>query len=350
MAKTASSVSGTSDGAEEAPGESGQSFEELEKHSRKLPWQLAVASVAVIFIVSGIVLLFLSWYFSQPSTNSASAAAQTVTVGIPGNHLRVDPGGKPISIDIPDNVNVKIPDSAFEKLTHHSFDLAPVGTAFITAGVSILVALIALSGVMKQVQTTSSDKRLEELWQRFDWVVDRAEGKVLDVEQTARILHSIKKSATKLRDFELIAIIIEWFAALLEMAAQLKRAAETPGQQHGGQQPSGPDTSFNRILMTASPDDAARGVTMAARIVANDDSLRGSIKANALYILDENLPGRPPGTAPENGQPRENLERLLNAQMREHTVRRPVGGYRSSGPALPESERARLLRRLLKRA
>jgi hypothetical protein len=161
---------------------------------------------------------------SNSITNNKSSKTQTVTVKIPDKQtvkVRI-PGneGKPASdqgdpdeVEIPD-VEVEIPDAVFDRLgpVHDSgrAALAAPSVAAVAAGVSIVVALIALSGVWKTVEDKWNNDQLSALWDRFTWVVDTSRAKLLNHEERRKILEALENRARTLEDRDLEAVIKQW--------------------------------------------------------------------------------------------------------------------------------------------
>jgi hypothetical protein len=161
----------------------------------------------------------------------------------------------------------------------------------ITAGFTILVAGAALWGVRLQVKSTATEGRLEDLWKRFTWVIEggQAKNRGLNVSQMEKIMASVQKSAEKLGDDDLVAVVKEWQANLLNQAvgaaAEAVLTLQPPAKYP---QPRSRDTSLDQVLMTADADDAARAAMSVARLVSADPSRTGDINENAKWIL--NLP------------------------------------------------------------
>ena len=158
---------------------------------------------------------------SNKSSTTQSSTIQTVGIKIPDKQVvgvKVPNGSG--EVDVP-NVEVEIPNALFDRLqpsldkpepSHDSARaaLAAPSVAAVAAGVSILVALIALSGVWKTVADKWHNDQLDALWDRFTWVVDTSRAKLLNHEDRREILRALENSAKKLEDEDLAAVICEW--------------------------------------------------------------------------------------------------------------------------------------------
>lgn len=172
-------------------------------------------------------------------------------------------------------VSVAIPDAALDKLgPSHEPSLkwlvepaATILAAIGAAAATIITARIALSGVLKGAKDKWLDDRLDDVWQRFIWIVDSARGKLLDWNQRKTLLAGLSEKADQLEDPQLSSIIKHWFSEGAERIYNELVRSEGPSET---------------LTSLGSPEDAIK----AAKRVLRDKTLSPDIKARAQTLLD----------------------------------------------------------------
>src|ERR1700682_258379 len=109
----------------------------------------------------------------------------------------------------------------------HETGLTTPKVALIAAGVTIVVAIITLSGVWKTVKDKWTNDRIGDVWNRFIWLVDPARVKVLGNQERKEILGYLKRKAGRLRDADLKKVVAHWHGAEVDGAYdKLRNATE----------------------------------------------------------------------------------------------------------------------------
>jgi len=226
--------------------ESDELEEPVEKWQQRLWKRLKKLAGPVFFCVGVLLALWLillgifgvgalRFHFELPrsspvealSTTSNTTGTPSNTTSTPSNTTSTSPPSQTATVTLHDNgdidklppgpglpVDIKVPDAVFDKLgpPRDATGLTAPGVASIAAGVSILVALITLTGVWKTVRDKWTDDRLKDVWERFTWVVDESRAKLLDVNQRGFILRALRERARKLEDKELRTVINQWLS------------------------------------------------------------------------------------------------------------------------------------------
>jgi hypothetical protein len=136
--------------------------------------------------------------------------------------------------------DVQIPDTVIDRLTPareaapapeaapaREAGLTSPKVALIAAGVTIVVALITLSGVWKTVKDKWTTDRIGDVWDRFIWLVDPARAKFLSNDQRREILAYLERNAGRLRDIDLKKVVDHWRSRLVDSAYDdLRNATE----------------------------------------------------------------------------------------------------------------------------
>jgi hypothetical protein len=297
-----------------------------------------IGAIAVILVIQP-----TSEGGSSSATTSTPSPSQTIAVTIPDNPDK-STSGPPSPPGPPTTVTVAIPDPVFEKLgppRDTKWLTAPRAT-LIAAGFTILGALIALFGVLRQVGSKAFDDRLDDLWQRFTWVVGLDWDEILDWNQRVEILKMLKTKAQGMGEGDLVAIIDNWAAERMKDALAAARSDKADRQQPRSSHPG-----FNEMLTNATPAEAAQIVIALANLLENKDVPPNDMKRKAASILQQGEQKLEQdfrkGAAPQGGRSSNpHIDRL-------RTNRLHVTSRRSQGPALSQAELARLFQRLLKR-
>lgn len=265
-------------------------------------WELSGVVLAILVVAIALAILITSRNSQPSTTENHKPPSQTVTIAAPSSQtftVDVDKGTKDAhtaNIPIP-TFSIAIPDAVFDKLgppqdTALKWLVDPLATIFAAVGATvatILAARIALRGVLKQAEATlkeaenkSISDRLDDVWERFIWVVDGDRGKLLGWDQRERILKDLGAKASNLNDAELEGIINQWISDRVRAIYQRLLDSEDP---------KAPYTSLSQVLMVGSPADAIA----AAQLVLADESLTKDIRDKAQAIIDHS--GRPENLA-----------------------------------------------------
>lgn len=239
----------------------------------------AVVLLAASLIALGLILVlglppFSNAHDNNPCPESKSvgtSATETFTVTIPGfvdTHTSKDGDlvdkhstnqGNVAEVQVPDAILDKLAPPCARPTEHNGTGLAAPGVASIAAGVSILVALISLSGIWTQVKRKWVDDQLNDVWERFTWVVDKSRARFLDENQRAIILTALREKASTLDDPELYTLINEWLT-----------------------------DSVNKIFSTLKDyDSSTQSAALLLTTVIDDKSLTSATRKKAQEALDE---------------------------------------------------------------
>ena len=280
-------------------------------------WELFAAFLATLIVAIALPLAIriTSQTSASSTTENQSPPTETVTIAPPSPEtvtVDVDKGtnaAHTAKVPIP-TVSVAIPNAIFDKLgpPHDSSlkwlagPLATILAAVGAAGATIYAAGRALRGVLKQVEATLKqaedkwmDDRLDDVWERFTWVVDGDRGKLLDWDQRKDILEALGAKASELNDPQLGGIIRQWLSDRVQAIYIALLRSEDPKAPHA---------SLSELLMIGSPADAIK----AAKIVVADRTLSKDIRDKAQVILNHSdqlqnvtTTKGPPPEPPPNG-------------------------------------------------
>jgi hypothetical protein len=147
---------------------------------------------------------------STSNANTSSPSERTVEITTPDTAPKRPHGFRPIPEQYR-TYKVAIPDSVFDRLgPAPEKGLSGAQVALIAAGVTIVVAIITLTGVWTTVKDKWTDDRISDIWDRFVWVVEPSHARFLtDVERRA-ILAPLQRKAKELKDTSLEELVRQW--------------------------------------------------------------------------------------------------------------------------------------------
>lgn len=131
------------------------------------------------------------------------------------------PGGQPAAPATSEPphklVTVDVPGAVFDRLgPQHDTGLTAPQVAAAAAGVSILVALLALFGVFRTVRGKWVDDQLADIWERFTWIVDEPRYQFFEPVDRGSILLALGERAEGFRDTNLQKVISHFQLTVLE--------------------------------------------------------------------------------------------------------------------------------------
>ncbi len=185
-------------------------------------------------------------------------------------------------------VTVDVPGAVFDRLgpQHDTGPTAPQ-VAAAAAGVSILVALLALFGVFRTVRGKWVDDQLADIWERFTWIIDKPRYEFFVPADRGNILLSLAERAERFNDSNLQHVISRFQLTVIDdIARQLEINPHTPLSDRTNDYIDRVQQS--RVVSAAVKDRAAK-VRGAYQAEAQEQERTGNVVGTTA--------SRPPGEA-----------------------------------------------------
>lgn len=118
-------------------------------------------------------------------------------------------------------VTVEVPGAVFDRLGPQP-DTGPTApqVAAAAVGVSIIVALLALFGVLRTVRGKWVDDQLADIWERFQWIIDQPRYEFFNPLDRGTILAGLAKRAELFKDGDLRRVIDHFQLEVLDRLAK----------------------------------------------------------------------------------------------------------------------------------
>ena len=196
-----------------------------------------------------------------------------------------------------DAYSVEIPGPVFDRLgPQHETGVTAPGAAAAAAGVSILVALIALSGVWRTVRGKWIDDQLADVWERFTWLVDKPRNEFFQTAERSTILLGLAEKADRLDDKDLRAVINHF---------QLLNLDDIKSKQEKDQESSYADRTaavLARLEESLAVPEEIRSRAAQARANFEDPQTRETFDKQSAAVAAAAVPGQA-GTGAGVGAP-----------------------------------------------
>lgn len=196
---------------------------------RYLPAIVAAAALGVLLIGTLLGAVVNGHLRDQAEAKSSN---KTVEITIPKVDVKLTPEGTNTPTDtvtsLSGPVDVMFPAALLDQFSPHSAGLSEPQATLVTAGVTLVAALVAYFGIVAQIRGAAQERRREYLREQYDQTVAQATPGAIKLDQMFTMLLAIQKGAERLGLQELVDIIK---AETQEAIDQAKAALNDPSSK-----------------------------------------------------------------------------------------------------------------------